>query len=165
MSDFLQNTEYYYFTVKDTFEMAHRILNASKELPENKAFIKDMNDMDDLFRAMENAIITSPETTGNITYDIAYQILALCKHEKYACMMMKRKFYMNMLTILKNANRGVPVDPALRHALSGMQQKFAPQMLQNLNDIITPEQAVRTFDNTHRKIAHQKFQVKQPRRK
>lgn len=79
--------------------------------------------------------------------------------------MMKRRFYKNMLTVLKNANRGVPVDPALRHALSGMQQNFAPLMLQNLNDIITPEQAVRTFDDTQRKIVHQKIQIKQPRRK
>ena len=165
MSDFMQDSEQYYFAVKDTFEMAHRILKSSAELPENKAFVKDLNDMDDLFRAMENAIITSPETTGNITYDIAYQILSLCKNEKYACMMMKRRFYKNMLTVLKKANRGVPVDPALRHALSGMQQNFAPLMLQNLNDIITPEQAVRTFDDTQRKIVHQKIQVKQPRRK
>ena len=79
--------------------------------------------------------------------------------------MMKRKFYMNMLNILKSANRGVPVDPALRHALSGLQQKFAPLMLQNLNDIVAPEQAIRTFDDTQRKIVHQKIQVKQPRRK
>ena len=165
MSEFMQDSEQYYFTVKDTFEMAHRILKSSKELPENKAFIKDMNDMDDLFRAIENAIIISPNSTGNITYDIAYQILALCKIEKYACMMMKRRFYKNMMIVLKNANSGVPVDPAMRHALSGMQQKFAPLMLQNLNDIIAPEQAIRTFDDIQRKIVHQKIQVKQPRRK
>ena len=165
MSEFMQDSEQYYFTVKDTFESAQRIIVLSKEIPENKPFIKDLNDMSDLFRAMENAIITSPESTGNITYDIAYQILSLCKNEKYACMMMKRKFYMNMLNILKSANRGVPVDPALRHALSGLQQKFAPLMLQNLNDIVAPEQAIRTFDDTQRKIVHQKIQVKQPRRK
>ena len=165
MSEFMQDSEQYYFMVKDTFEMAHRILKQAKELPENKAFVKDMNDMGELFRTMENAIITSPNSTGNITYDIAYQILALCKNEKFACMMMKRRFYKNMMIVLKRANRDVPVDPALRHALSGMQQKFAPLMLQNLNDSISPEQAVRTFDETHRKIIHQKIQVKQPRRK
>lgn len=165
MSEFMQNSEQYYFTVRDTFEAAQRIIELSKEMPENKPFVKDLNDMCELFHAMENAIISNPDSTGNITYDIAYQILALCKNEKYACMMMKRKFYMNMVTILKRANRGVPVDPALRHALSGLQQKFAPLMLQNLNDIVAPEQAIRTFDDTQRKIVHQKIQVKQPRRK
>lgn len=165
MSEVMLDSEQYYFTVKDTFEIAHRILESSKELPENKAFVKDLNDMSDLFYAMEDAIIISPESTGNITYDIAYQILLLCKNEKYACMMMKRRFYKNMLIVLKRANRGIPVDPALRHALSGMQQKFAPLMLQNLNDIIAPEQAVRTFDETRRNITHQKIQVKRPRRK
>lgn len=165
MSEFMKNSEQYHFTVKDTFEVAQRIIELSKGMPENKAFIKDLNDMGDLFRTMKNAIISSPESTGNITYDIAYQILTLSKNERYACMMMKRKFYKNMLVVLKQANRGIPVDPAMRHALSGMQQKFAPLMLQNLNDIIAPEQAVRTFDDTQRKIIHKKIQVKQPRRK
>lgn len=165
MSQFMQDSEQYYFTVRDTFEVAHRILNASKELPENKAFIKDFNDMGELFCAMENAIISNPDSTGNITYDIAYQILVLCRNEKFACMLMKRRFYQNMLIVLKRANRGVPVDPALRHALSGMQQKFTPLMLQNLNNIIAPEQAVRTFNETRHKIIHQKIRVKQPRKK
>lgn len=165
MSEFMQDSEQYYFMVKDTFEMAHRILKESKELPENKAFVKDFNDMGELFCAMENAIVANPDSTGNITYDIAYQILALCKNEKFACMMMKRRFYQNMLTVLKRANRGVPVDPTLRHALSGIQQKFTPLPLQNLNDIISPEQAISTFENTQHKIIKQKFRAKQPRKK
>ncbi len=165
MSQFMQDSEQYYFTVRDTFEVAHRILNASKELPENKAFIKDFNDMGELFCAMENAIISNPDSTGNITYDIAYQILALCRNEKFAYMLMKRRFYQNMLIVLKRANRGVPVDPELHHTLAGMQQKLAPMMLQDVGQIITPEQAVRHFDKTQRTILHKKIQVKHPRKK